>query len=227
MEFIRSLLLISFLGITSISYSQNYSINYEGFYLKEDSLTTLPVKYKLLINKKNKRSLFFGKVIDNNISEEQLYVFYGMDKDTEYYYDFRNDVLSVKENFMGNEMLITDSKLYDWTLTKDSKLIGGLLCYKAFGRNKDKFNFDNKENKVFNVEVWFTPEINLKTGPSFYVGLPGLVVQATNLTTKSGYNLVSIDKIENVEINFPNELKEVTRINLYKKLNARMKRGRK
>ena len=111
-----------------------------------------------------------------------------------------SDKVSVNETeFMGRFFLLTDSITDQrWKMTGESKKIGKYTCYKAtyekevkekvfsFGSwNNDNSTSAPSTSKTRKVEVtaWFTPEIPIATGPSWYGGLPGLILEISDDNT--------------------------------------------
>ena len=82
----------------------------------------------------------------------------------------------------GGETFLIHEKLepIDWEITEETKQIDSYVAKKA-------------EAMVdgFHVVVWFTDEIPISEGPSYYWGLPGLVLQA-----QFGKILITAMKIE-------------------------------
>ena len=129
-----------------------------------------------------------------------------------------SDKVSVNETeFMGRFFLLTDSITDQrWKMTGESKKIGKYTCYKATYEkevNEKVFSFGSWNNdnstsapstsKTRKVEVtaWFTPEIPIATGPSWYGGLPGLILEisddnTTVLCTKIVMNPTEKSKIK-------------------------------
>ena len=114
-------------------------------------------------------------------------------------YKNNSDNISVNETeFMGRFFLLTDSLNQNkWKMSGESKKIGQYTCYKASYIKKVEekaFSFSNwnqsnqapKKKKFRDVEVvaWFTPEIPISSGPAFYGGLPGLIMEVTDDKTK-------------------------------------------
>ena len=114
-------------------------------------------------------------------------------------YKNNSDNISVNETeFMGRFFLLTDSlNKNKWKMSGESKKIGQYTCYKASYIKKVEekaFSFSNwnqsnqspKKKKFRDVEVvaWFTPEIPISSGPAFYGGLPGLIMEVTDDKTK-------------------------------------------
>ena len=76
--------------------------------------------------------------------------------------------------------LVDTLKTSRWKISKEVTSINGLSCRKATMK-KDSIN----------IVAWFSADVPLKDGPSYFYGLPGLIVKAS---TDSGFdiNLVSI-----------------------------------
>jgi GLPGLI family protein len=68
-----------------------------------------------------------------------------------------------------------------WELADDTATISGLFCQKATGSS-----IGNK------YEAWFAPSIPVSVAPFQLRGLPGLLVEMTNLTNKSHLKLVEL-----------------------------------
>ncbi len=66
-------------------------------------------------------------------------------------------------------------KIINWKLYTDTKMIGGLKCYKATGTFRGK-----------NYTAWYTKKIPLPYGPWKLQGLPGLILEAYD-TNKEMY----------------------------------------
>lgn len=84
-----------------------------------------------------------------------------------------NDYLRQLEAF-GEEFLLTEFlRDVKWTITKDTMIIGNMLCYKA---TSIKTVVRTKNTYVKPITAWFTLEIPLSYGPIGYNGLPGLIL---------------------------------------------------
>ena len=92
---------------------------------------------------------------------------------------------------MGKFFLITDPiENKKWKMTGESKKIGQYTCYKAtyekevtervFSFGSQNQNQNNMKTKTVEVVAWFTPEIPVSTGPSWYQGLPGLILEVND-----------------------------------------------
>lgn len=82
------------------------------------------------------------------------------------------------------------NNLHRWEITKETKNILGYKCYKAF------FHTDvpslKRATMMTPIYAWFTPEISMKGGPTYFGNLPGLILE---LEAKSAHFIASsIDK---------------------------------
>jgi GLPGLI family protein len=84
--------------------------------------------------------------------------------------------------YKNDEFLIYKKIIKNWTITKETKLINGYLCYKAYRKEND-----------FDVTAWFCPKFPYSYGPKESSGLPGLVFELNEKNTTFG--LKSIKKI--------------------------------
>jgi GLPGLI family protein len=118
---------------------------------------------------------------------------------------------------LGSLFLITDSFEGDWEITKETKIIGQYICFKAIKKCKSCHNND---------EVWFTPEIAVPFGPIGYSGLPGLVIEVKKriitlrlikidfqlddiiIKKPSKGKVITIDKYNEMTINYRSQVKE-------------------
>jgi GLPGLI family protein len=91
-----------------------------------------------------------------------------MEPDNQLFYDIKGSSTIEKREFMTREFLIEGNiKQGEWKMTGDQKLILDYPCFKAEREEKDSTV----------TSAWFTPSIPVSTGPSKFIGLPGLVLQ--------------------------------------------------
>ena len=125
-----------------------------------------------------------------------------------------------KTEIMGKLFLIKDRlSAYDWQLTNETKSIGKYTCYKAtYSREEEKVNMilENGEmTKKINKETivttaWYTSEVPVSTGPSYYHGLPGLVLEVIDGDVTIRCSEIILNPKEKVVINEPTKGKKVT-----------------
>lgn len=77
----------------------------------------------------------------------------------------------------GDRSLVTSKtkSISDWTLTKESKMIGKYKCYKATTSTSYKSALG--EVITFEVIAWYAPQIPVKFGIKEYNNLPGLILE--------------------------------------------------
>ncbi len=110
------------------------------------------------------------------------------------------------------------SPRYKWRLTKKTKDILGFKCYLAVAEYTiDRVILDIKKGKKQVFHAWYAPSLPAKYGPSFFTGLPGLVLQAGN--KKMEIYALDIKNVSNVEVEFPDN-KSITHKQKNKQLKA-------
>ena len=81
---------------------------------------------------------------------------------------FTDNYQITTKDFMGKKFLIKDSiEKLPWKMTGQQKEIGGFPCLQA-----------SYTDTTRTIEVWFTPQIPVSTGPKGLGGLPGLIIEA-------------------------------------------------
>ncbi|TMM32007.1 GLPGLI family protein [Polaribacter aestuariivivens] len=151
------------------------------------------------------------------------------------------------QEFYGKRFLVKDD-LYkiEWTMGSETKKIGNYTCYKAKAfvpyKELNWYNFswsdirtnedDKQEEKMVIVEAWYTPEIPLAHGPAEFWGLPGFILEVSADNTTLLCTEITINRNATLEIEAPDNGKEVTK-NEYsltvreKMLDMRNNRGRR
>ena len=98
----------------------------------------------------------------------------------------------------------------DWKITKETKEIAGFPVQKASAILTDEYKTE--------IEAWYSPKFNYKTGPDKFWGLPGIILEIqTQITyddgSKEGTKYVAT-KVEvvnsNENIKIPSKGKEIT-----------------
>ena len=113
-----------------------------------------------------------------------------------------------------------------WKMSGESKKIGQYTCYKAtyIKQEEEKvFSFGNwsqtngtnqpkKPKKMRDVEVvaWFTPEIPVSSGPSWYQGLPGLILEVSDDDTTILCTKIVMNPKEKTKIKRPKKGKVIS-----------------
>ena len=143
-------------------------------------------------------------------------------------YKNAQDKISINETeMMGKFFLVTeDLEKTKWKMSGESKKIGQYTCYKAtytkqveekvfsFGswNQTNGTNQPKKPKKMRDVEVvaWFTPEIPVSSGPSWYQGLPGLILEVSDDDTKILCTKIVMNPKEKSKIKRPKKGKVIS-----------------
>lgn len=125
----------------------------------------------------NKEEFFFKINEISTSSGKSSFNYVGLMQINKKYYSNLKD--KIYRNYINNarvgEVVEVEPILYEWTITKETKIIDGYVCYKA----TTPLFVDGKksEDSKFNVVAWFAPKIPVPYGPNGYGGLPGLILE--------------------------------------------------
>ena len=135
------------------------------------------------------------------------------------YRDILSNTFIRKQELLGKIFLIKDTLTKSkWTMTGGTKKIGIYTCYNAtqeveselrvmqFGRSSQRASEDKdipKKTKITILSAWFAPEIPVATGPSFYSGLPGLILEVSDDNTTILCTKVVLNPKEKIKIKAP------------------------
>ena len=108
------------------------------------------------------------------------------------YFDANNNIF-LDQFELGGEVFTVKKSPFKRQITKESKMIGDYLCYKAT-LNDDKFN------PV--ATAWFCPEIPFNFGPQIYNSLPGLILRLENKIITFTATEIKLSK-KNIKIKKP------------------------
>lgn len=92
------------------------------------------------------------------------------------------------------------TKIHNWVLTNESKIINGITCYKAtlrivtFNTNRD----GSKKELIFDYDAWYAPSIPINVFFKEINGLPGLILE---LVSKNVGSLVAESIKHGVSVN--------------------------
>ena len=143
-------------------------------------------------------------------------------------YKNAQDKISINETeMMGKFFLVTENlENTKWKMSGESKKIGQYTCYKAtytkqveekvfsFGswNQTNGTNQSKKPKKMRDVEVvaWFTPEIPVSSGPSWYQGLPGLILEINDNDTTILCTKIVMNPKEKTKIKRPKKGKVIS-----------------
>ena len=105
-------------------------------------------------------------------------------------------------------------------MSGESKKIGQYNCFKATYEKKVEekvFSFGSWDNnksagrlKTVEVVAWFTPEIPVSSGPSWYQGLPGLILEVSDDDTTILCTKIVMNPKEKTKIKRPKKGKVIS-----------------
>jgi len=214
-----------FQGKATYQTKTTFELNLEGSQMSAEQQKRIKERMKSRLEKVYELS--FNKTASLYEEEEQLeqpgqrggmrFGGFGFGK---YYKNTKTKSYVKEQNLMGKEFLVKDSlKTLDWTLEKESKLIGTHFCLKATAKKKvpnvENFRFgrggnQNDENekpkdslREIEIVAWYTPDIPVNHGPDEYWGLPGLILEVNADKTQIVCIKIVINPKEKTEIKEP------------------------
>ena len=126
-----------------------------------------------------------------------------MEPENKLFFDMEKLKTVEKREFMTRVFLIeSEIKQGEWKMTGEQKVILDYPCMQAVKEN------DEGEKTI----AWFTPSIPVATGPSNFIGLPGLVLQVELMDGDHTLTALSVDfgKIDTKLLVKPKKGKKVT-----------------
>ena len=207
----KTILLITsvFLGIGLLAQEQTASMN-QGKVIYEDVMK-LEIKLdgaaaafadQLPKERKSKKELLFSPDVSlyqkakESESAEDVAMSSGgamiqmkmMEPENKLFYDIEKGSTVEKREFMTRVFLIEgEVQQGEWKLTGEQKMILDYPCMQAVKENEEG------EKTV----VWFAPSIPVASGPSKYLGLPGLVLE---VDIKDGDHVITAQSIDFSEV---------------------------
>jgi GLPGLI family protein len=147
------------------------------------------VEYKLIFNKNN--SFFYNVEIMNENENDLSSMIKNIIVQSEhkFIFNFDNDTITKQTEYDGIKYVIkTHKDSLNWKLINEQQKIGKYNCYKAITFNKKKYPSGIKKELV---TAWYCTDIDVKSGPNRYVGLPGLIIQL-----QEGKKVFNLEKIK-------------------------------
>jgi GLPGLI family protein len=136
---------------------------------------------------------------------------------TEYYQFFSTKKLYIKH--LLNDYYLTQEPLptINWKIENITKVINGLKCQKATAHYKGR-----------DYTAWFCTDIPVRTGPWKLNGLPGAIIEASDIKQEVIFKFLTFEDIsnQNLYVTLPSKvmkasLKDIERINQLKKDNPK------
>lgn len=118
----------------------------------------------------------------------------------ELFYFFDKNEFYFVHPWIGEKIVIENSiDKIDWKIQDSTKEVKGLNCVLAEAKFK---------GRIYNA--WFCPEIPVNAGPWKLNGLPGLIIEAYDLSNSVFFSLETLQKVEQI-IELPKAYKKVTK----------------
>ncbi len=97
----------------------------------------------------------------------------------------------IYRTFMSGPIMeyVENIPVFQWKVLADKKTLLGYSCQKATTTFRGR-----------TFEAWFTPQIPVKEGPYKFAGLPGLILQISDLQNHYSYTCIGIQKKNNMPI---------------------------
>ena len=162
----------------------------------------------------DKRESVFYVDTETNLGLSDKQGYESIIKTFNFYY--RNeDTKKAVERIIAERTYLVESKTSDvvWNITNEQKIIGNYTCIKA----TTTITGYTATRGVFNktIEAWFAPSIALSLGPKNYGGLPGLIMELTDMKFTYYVNSMDLDPDFEIEVKKPTRGKTVSREEYY------------
>lgn len=109
-----------------------------------------------------------------------------------FYISNKDNKVITQKNAFGQEFLVIDDlDNINWKIGDDIKLVGKYACLKAVATVKVHTRKGVENQKIF---AWFNPTIKFNTGPIGYGGLPGLILELQKGKFIYRYKSISFNK---------------------------------
>jgi GLPGLI family protein len=149
----------------------------------------------------NKAEFISNNFLNSNETNNNLaLVFSGflgdiyIDLSEDFYFESHNDVL-------GSYIVKKEFKKLNWQLTKETKEIDGIVCYKAISTEIIVNKYGEFKHPLI---AWYSPSIPINLGPLGISGLPGLILEFSRRNVVFGAKKVIINPNPKPIISKPN-----------------------
>lgn len=187
------LLATSALGFSQEKLEVNYHFQYAFDLTKETKPSSIDffkasnentADYKLVTSKTEATFMPIEKL--NNQQDNLKGKVYILPPKDVYYINYTHHELVEQKNMGFKNFIVTDSlPNYNWVMQKDkSKMLG----YNV------KFATTKQGNTT--IEAWFAPSLNFKSGPFKFNGLPGLILQLTEIDAQGHKKITTATEVK-------------------------------
>nr|WP_317632251.1 GLPGLI family protein [uncultured Flavobacterium sp.] len=122
-------------------------------------------------------------VDENTLNGQKFSLVVGANFDKFFFYDVINDKLSYTDELGKKQFYIIDDFKLNWQITKETKTIANYKTYKAITKFRGR-----------TWEAWFAPELAYPYGPWKLHGLPGLILEAYDITRRYNFTAIKVFK---------------------------------
>ncbi|WP_272023204.1 GLPGLI family protein [Olleya namhaensis] len=197
----------------SITEETNVSVEVKGHIkLLEENLSKL--EYQLAFNKHFtlfKENVFLESSEVDGMGLKMARIVAGIQGDI--YFNLNTKETVIRKDFLGEIFLVkSQDTINSWTLTKESKNVGSYKCFKA---TKKEIVETRRGDVEVEVVAWYTPEININSGPEGYAGLPGLIIELTKGRIVTYLKSISFSN-DQIKIELPKKGKNITEVEFNK-----------
>jgi GLPGLI family protein len=109
--------------------------------------------------------------LNNGITFSKMFSGYNSDI---YIDNLDNISYETRDDILGKYVLKKPIVNIGWELFSETKVIQGLICYKATAK---EVLINPVKSFTFQITAWFCPEIPISSGPLGFGGLPGLILE--------------------------------------------------
>ena len=223
------LLFTFFFQINSFSQIDSVEVNYKVIIGNDDLMAkdkvmtktlelaiegSVFLEFKLFANKKESYFLINSSLENQSNSIVYAKIHSGFTSDL--YSDDKNGFVYENHNdVLGEYVLKKKLQVLDWTLTNETKNIGGLKCYKA---TADEIVINPVGKFYYPITAWYSPEIPISKGPLLIGGLPGLIIELSRRNVVFGLKSFEINPIKIIPLKKPkfNKVKTIEEVNKMK-----------
>lgn len=159
----------------------------------------------------NRTESSYAKIesLSKNIGGKEIEVI-GLGAGTEggIYKNIKTKRLVESRDVFGKVFLVKDSlQQYEWELQDETRKIGEYTCYKAIFTKKRKVKIQGLPDPK--ITAWYTTQISVSTGPAYYWGLPGLIMELNSNTLNMICSKIILNPKEKIKIEEPTKGKVV------------------
>ncbi len=161
-------------GIVAHMNKPDVEISFISELINKTSKCDTLVNYTLKFNSKSANFSANPAILNGFINVDEFS--FNLNVKSKYFVAPSDSIYKYYENSEAiGEYTLENERKAKWTLTQESKIIGGYLCFKATSPNYNGESWS--DNKKFEVTAWYTPKIPVPFGPNGYYGLPGLILE--------------------------------------------------